>query len=156
MSPASDLGAKRRERLGAIADQHTEMIHDERTRAQLAGREPVSRWAAVTSEGTAESSHAANGNLPVADSVGDLAVLLAKEVAEGWPTHGRVWDLDGDWDSWGNLSVVHWVEAAGSEVRPLSAIVDDIAGKALTLGDQRVLELIEEIVDAGYCSPSGA
>ncbi|MGD9734956.1 MAG: hypothetical protein AB7V58_05010 [Solirubrobacterales bacterium] len=155
MSAASDPAAKRRERLAAVADQHTEMIHDERTRAQLAGREPVSRWAAVTSEGTAESSLAANGNLLVADSVGDLAVLLAKEVAEGWLTHGRVWDLDGDWDPWGNLSVVHRVEPAGGEVRPLGAIVDDIAAEALILGDQGVLELIEEIIDAGCCPRSG-
>jgi hypothetical protein len=103
---------RRAERLAAIADQHTMETYDARAAAQLAGREPVSRWAIVTSEGSAESSFASNGNLLVADSPDELGDLIAKEVAEGWPTHGRVWDLDADWDPWGNLQVVHRVALA--------------------------------------------
>ncbi|HVX32138.1 MAG TPA: hypothetical protein VHA80_03275 [Solirubrobacterales bacterium] len=111
MSPVRAEGqARRRERLTAIADQFTEMIHETVTAAQLAGRDSVSRYAAVTSEGSPESTYAANGNLIVAETTDDLAVRLAREIAEGWPTHGRVWDLDGDWDPWGNLTVVHRVE----------------------------------------------
>jgi hypothetical protein len=111
MSRASrDIQARRRERLAAIADQFTMEIHVKATAAQLAGREPVWRYAAVTSEGTAESTYAANGNLLVADTASELAALLAKEVGEGCPTHGRVWDLDGAWDPWGNLTVTHRVE----------------------------------------------
>lgn len=111
MSPASP-GAqdRRRGRLAAIADQFTMEIYVEATAAQLAGREPVSRYAAVTSEGTAGSTYAANGNLLVADTTEELAALLAKEVGEGWPSHGRAWDLDGAWDPWGNLAVTHRVE----------------------------------------------
>ena len=111
MSPASRNNQdRRRDRLSVIAEQFTEMIHHARTAGQLAGREPVSRYAAVTSEGSAESTYAANGNLLVADTTEELAVLLAKEVGEGWPSHGRIWDLDGAWDPWGNLVVTHRVE----------------------------------------------
>jgi hypothetical protein len=111
MNPAThDLRSRRRERLAAIADQHTEMIHDKRTRDQLAGLESVSRFAAVISEGSAESTYAANGNLLVADTTEELTGLLAREVGEGWPTHGRAWDLDREWDPWGNLGVEHRVE----------------------------------------------
>jgi hypothetical protein len=111
MSPASPNNQDhRRDRLSFLAEQFTEMIHHARTAGQLAGREPVSRYAAVTSEGSAESTYASNGNLLVADTTEELAALLAKEVAEGWPTHGRVWDLDAAWDPWGNLAVAHRVE----------------------------------------------
>lgn len=50
----------RRERLQAIAGGYTEEIYDRRTRAQLGATEPVSRYAAVTTEGSPESSYAAN------------------------------------------------------------------------------------------------
>lgn len=111
MSPApGEVQERRLERLAAIADQHTEMIHDEGTAAQLAGREPVARYAAVTSEGSPESMYSANGNLIVAASAEELAGRLAREVGEGWPSHGRACDLDGGWDPWGNLAVEHRVE----------------------------------------------
>lgn len=108
--PSGDIQGLRRERLAEIADQFTKEIYEKTTAAQLAGGEPVSRYAAVTSEGTAESTHAANGKLLLADTTDELAVLLAEEAGEGWPTHGRVWDLDGGWDPWGNLTVTHRVE----------------------------------------------
>ena len=100
MSLAPDTQHRRRDRLDAIADRFTEMIHDARAAGQLAGREPVSRYAAVTLEGSAESIYAANGNLLVADTTEELAGLLAREVGEGWPSHDRAWDLDGGGTPW--------------------------------------------------------
>lgn len=115
MSPPSPAQVLRLERLRLIAAERTEMIYHPRTRAQLRGQEPVARWAAVTSEGTAESSRAINGNLLVADTREELAIDLAREVSEGWPTHGLVWDLDGEWDPYGNVAVAHRVDLIPAE-----------------------------------------
>jgi hypothetical protein len=80
----------RRERLAAIAAENTEEIHDSRAAGQLAGADPVSRFAAVTSEGSPESTYASNGNLLVVESARELAELLRQECGEGWVAHGRV------------------------------------------------------------------
>jgi hypothetical protein len=99
----------RHDRLAAIAEECTEEIHDPRTRRQLARLEPVDRYAAVTSEGSPESSYASNGNLIVADQPGALAEGLRQDAGEGWMAHGRVWDLDAPWHSWGNIGVTYSV-----------------------------------------------
>jgi hypothetical protein len=88
-------------RLAAIAVEYTEEIHDSHTAAQLAGADEVARYAAVTSEGSAESSYASNGNLLVGETSAELADLLRQECGEGWVAHGRVWDLDAPFDIWG-------------------------------------------------------
>jgi hypothetical protein len=106
----------RRERLAAIGAEYTEEIHEPRTRSQLGGAEPVSRFAAVTSEGSMESSHAYNGNLIVADTPAELAECLRQEAGEGWLAHGRAWDLDVPWEVWGNLPVAYRVQV-GEEGR---------------------------------------
>jgi hypothetical protein len=100
----------RRERLAATAAEYTEEIHEQRTRRQLAASEAVSRFAAVTSEGSPESTYAQNGNLIVADTVEALAELVRQECDEGWLAHGRVWDLDGPWNLWGNLAGAYLVQ----------------------------------------------
>lgn len=107
----------RRERLQAIAEEYAERIHEPTTKAQLKGTDPVSRFAAVTSEGSPESSYASNGNLIVAETAADLAERLRQECGEGWLAHGRAWDLDAPWHSWGNLEVSYSV-AVGEGYRP--------------------------------------
>jgi hypothetical protein len=118
----ADEPETRRGRLRAIAEEHTEEIHDPRTRRQLAGADPVSRFAAVTSEGSPESSYAANGNLIVADAPQALAEILRQECGEGWLAHGRVWDLDAPWHSWGNLEVSYSVGVDEQVVRPIHVV----------------------------------
>lgn len=113
----------RRERLAAIAEEYTEEIHDRRTRAQLGATEPASRFAAVTSEGSAESSYASNGNLIVADAAATLAEQLRQDCAEGWLAHGRVWDLDAPWHLWGNLEVSYSVRVGEECVRPIQIVL---------------------------------
>jgi hypothetical protein len=82
----------RRERLAAIAAEYSEENHEPRTQAQLNGAEPVSRLAAIVSEGSIESSRASHGRLIVADTPGELAERLRQEAAEGaagpWPRLG--------------------------------------------------------------------
>ena len=99
----------RRARLAAIAERYTEEIYDSRTERQLAGVEPALRFAAVTSTGPADSRDASDGNLIVAEGRHELAELLREECGEGWLAHGRVWDLDAPWHSWGNLEVSYSV-----------------------------------------------
>jgi hypothetical protein len=112
----------RRERLAAIAAEYTEEIHESRTRAQLGGAEPVSRFAAVTSEGSMESSHAYNGNLIVADTPAELAECLRQEAGEGWLAHGRAWDLDVPWEVWGNLPISYRVQVGEEITRPVQVV----------------------------------
>jgi hypothetical protein len=95
----------RLKRLRQIAEEHTEDIYDAEARDQLAGIEPVAPLAAVTSEGSAESSFHSNGNLLVFGTKGDMEKVLARELLDGWVAHGRVWDLDREWDPWGNLTM---------------------------------------------------
>ena len=111
MNAKPDEPKTRHERITAIAEEYTEEIHEPRTKRQLSRLEPVSRYAAVTSEGSPESRYASNGNLLVADSPGELAEQLRGECGEGWLAHGRVWDLDAPWHSWGNLGVTYSVSA---------------------------------------------
>jgi hypothetical protein len=128
MNAADDKGPKtRRRRLAAIAEEYTEEIHDPRTGAALSGGEPIPRYAAVTSEGSPESSYASNGNLLLADSTAQLAELLRQECGEGWLAHGRVWDLDAPWHSWGNLEAIYSVRV-GEEGRPLVNVIS-VAGR---------------------------
>ena len=123
MSPYSDHGPKtRRERLAAIAASYTEEIHEHRTQHQLAGVEPISRFAAVTSEGSPESSYASNGNLIVADTTPRLAEQLRQECGEGWLAHGRVWDLDAPWNLWGNVEIAYRVEVGDGATRPVHLV----------------------------------
>jgi hypothetical protein len=112
----------RRARLAAIAGEYSEQIHDSRSAGQLAGADPVSRFAAVTSEGSAESSYSFNGNLLVADSPGALAELLRQECGEGWLAHGRVWDLDAPFHLWGNLEVACSVRVGEDATKPVSVV----------------------------------
>jgi hypothetical protein len=112
----------RRERLAVIAAEYTEEIHDHRTQHQLAGVARVSRYAAVTSEGSAESSYASNGNLIVGDSTSALAEQLRQEAGEGWLAHGRAWDLDAPWHSWGNLPISFAVRVGEECTRPIQVV----------------------------------
>jgi hypothetical protein len=130
----------RRERLAAIAEEYTEEIHDPRTRRQLGGNEPIFRFAAVTSEGSPESSHASNGNLLLADSTGALAELLRQECGEGWIAHGRVWDLDSPWHLWGNLEVAYSVEIGEECARHAHTVVVE--------GREHGVFLFDDLVDA--------
>jgi hypothetical protein len=122
MSRAVEEPKTRRARLAAIADEYTEQIHDSRSAGQLAGADPVSRFATVTSEGSAESSYASNGNLLVADSTDALAELLRQECGEGWLAHGRVWDLDAPFHLWGNLEVAYSVRVGEDATRPVHLV----------------------------------
>lgn len=119
--PGEGLPA-RRERLADIAAENAEELHDRRAARQLAGLEPVWRYAAVTSEGSPESSLAEYGRLIVADTPAALAERLRQECDGGRLAHGRVWDLDGPWHLWGNLEVAYSV-ALGEEVsRPVHIV----------------------------------
>jgi hypothetical protein len=127
MSTRTDEPRTRHERLAQVAEEYTEEIHYERTRHQLAGVEPVSRFAAVTSEGSPESNYASNGNLIVADSGVALAEQLRRESGEGWLAHGRVWDLDAPWHLWGNLEVAYSVRVGEDVRRPVYLV--SVAGR---------------------------
>jgi hypothetical protein len=128
----------RRERLTAIAADYTEEIHDPRTEKQLAGAEPVSRFAAVTSEGSIESSYASNGNLIVADGPPELAELLRQECGEGWLAHGRAWDLDAPFDLWGNLEIGYRACVGEDCARPVHAVRVHPPRPGLYLFDDRL------------------
>jgi hypothetical protein len=130
----------RRERLAAIAAEYTEEIHDPRTRRQLAGAEPVSRLAAVTSEGSPESSCWDNGNLLVADTPQALAEGLRQECGEGWLAHGRLWDLDAPFHNWGNLEVAYRVRVGEETNRPVQVV--RVAGR------EDGIYLFDQLVDA--------
>jgi len=112
----------RRECLRAIAEEYTEEIHDPAAARQLSGTESVSRFAAVTSEGSPESTYASNGNLIVAESTSELAEALRGECGEGWLAHGRVWDLDAPWHLWGNLGVSYSVWVGEDAIRPVHLV----------------------------------
>ena len=122
MSAQSSEPKTRRERLAAIAAEYTEEIHDGRTKTQLIGTRPIARFAAVTSEGSPESSYASNGNLIVADTTTALAEQLRQECGEGWLAHGRVWDLDAPWHLWGNLEIAYSVRVGEDATRPVHLV----------------------------------
>jgi hypothetical protein len=126
--------------LAQIAAEYTEEIHDPRAERQLSRLEPVSRYAAVSSEGSAESSYAANGNLLVADSTGELAEQLRGECGEGWLAHGRVWDLDAPWHLWGNLGITYLVSVADDYLPPLHVVTVE--------GREEGTYLFDDLVDA--------
>jgi hypothetical protein len=130
----------RRERLAAIAAEYTEEIHETRTKAQLDGPEPVSRFAAVTSEGGVESSHASNGNLIVADTPAALAECLRQEAGEGWLAHGRAWDLDAPWHLWGTLPVAYRVQVGDEITRPVQMVSVE--------GREDGIYLFDDLIDA--------
>jgi hypothetical protein len=130
----------RRERLVTIAEEYTEEIHERRTRSQLAGKEPISRFVAVTSPGSVESSDASKGNLIVADSAGALAELLRQECGEGWLAHGRVWDLDLPWHLWGNLPLSYEVRVGEESSRHVHLVM--VSGRA------DGVYLFDDLVDA--------
>jgi hypothetical protein len=138
---AYDIEPKtRRERLAAIAAEYTERVHDAKTGKQLGATEPVSRLAAVTSEGSIESSHASNGNLVVADTEPELAERLRQEAGEGWLPHGRVWDLDAPWHLWGNLPVSLVVRVGEDATRPVQVV--SVSGR------EEGIYLFDELLDA--------
>jgi hypothetical protein len=141
MSRAKDNEPKtRRGRLAAIASEYTEEIHDSGTAAELAGARPVSRYAAVTSEGSPESGYASNGNLIVAERPAELAEQLRQECGEGWLAHGRVWDLDAPWNLWGNLEVAYSVRIGEDEVRSVHLVTVE--------GREDGTYLFDDLVDA--------
>jgi len=107
---ASFLQSGRRRRLQEIANHFTQDVYDEKARVQLDGSEPVSRYVAVTSEGSAESMHLSNGNLRVSDTIAEMSDILALEASRGWVTHGRIWDLEDEWNLWGNLKANYSTE----------------------------------------------
>jgi hypothetical protein len=129
----------RRERLRAIAAEYTEVVHEPTARAQLQS-ERVSRYAAVTSEGSPESSHSSNGNLIVAETAGELAEALRQECGEGWLAHGRAWDLDAPWHTWGNLEVSYSVRVGEDATPPVHAVT--VAGR------EDGIFLFEDLLDA--------
>jgi hypothetical protein len=106
---ATDQQETRLRRLRQIAAEHTEEIYDAETHDQLAGAEPVAPFAAVTSEGSADSSFHRNGHLLMFGTRSQMEKTLAEAAADGWISHGRVWNLDADWDSWGNLDLTYTV-----------------------------------------------
>jgi hypothetical protein len=139
VSPYSDQGPKtRRDHLAAIAAEYTEEIHEPRTKAQLNGTRPVARFAAVTSEGSPESSYASNGNLIVADTTTRLAEQLRQECGEGWLAHGRVWDLDAPWHLWGNLEIVYSVEVGDGARRSVHLVSVEGREDGIYVFDDRV------------------
>lgn len=141
MSASGGSGPRtRRERLRSIADEYTEEIHDHRARQQMAGLEPVSRYAAVTSEGSPESSYASNGTLIVAETTGTLAEALRQECGEGWLAHGRAWDLDAPWHLWGNLEIEYSVRIAGDDARSVHLVSVE--------GRSGGVYLFEDLIDA--------
>jgi hypothetical protein len=140
MSEPSSEPQTRRERLAAIAAEYTEEIHETRTKAQLDGTEQVTRFAAVTSEGGVESSHATNGNLIVAGTPAELAECLRQEAGEGWLAHGRAWDLDAPWHLWGNLPVAYRVEVGEEITRPVQVVSVE--------GREDGIYLFDDLVDA--------
>jgi hypothetical protein len=117
----------RRERLRAIAEAYTEAIHEPTTKDQLDAAEPVSRYAAVTSEGSPESSYVDYGNLIVADTAEALAEKLRQECGEGWLAYWRVWDLDSPWDTWGNLEASYRVRVGEDATAPVHVVT--LAGR---------------------------
>jgi hypothetical protein len=123
VSPYPDNEPKtRRERLAAIAEEHTEEIQAPRTREQLSGPDPVFRYATVTSEGPRETDFSTNANLIVAETTVELAELLCRECEEGWLPYWRVWDLDAPWDLWGNLEIAYRVEVGQDVSRPVHLV----------------------------------
>jgi hypothetical protein len=131
----------RRERLAAIAEIYVEEVYEPRTAAQLTGPESVSRFAAITSEGSIESSRARDGNLIVADSPAELAERLRQEAEEGWLAHGRVWDLDLPWRSWGTLSVSVAMSVGAEPTRRVQVVVVE--------GRQDGIYVFDEAADVG-------
>jgi hypothetical protein len=130
----------RRERLAAIAASYTEEIHEPRTKAQLEGTQPIARFAAVTSEGSPESSYASNGNLIVAETTARLAEQLRQECGEGWLAHGRVWDLDAPWHLWGNLEIAYSVRVGDDAGRPVHLVS--------VTGREDGIYVFDDVVDA--------
>jgi hypothetical protein len=119
---SDDEPLTRRGRLADIAAENAEELHDRHAARQLAGLEPVSRYAAVTSEGSPESSHAEYGRLIVADTPGALAERLRQECGRGRLAHGRVWDLDAPWHPWGNFEVAYSVAVGDEVIRPVHIV----------------------------------
>jgi hypothetical protein len=35
-----------------------------------------------------------------------MEASLAAELLEGWVSRGRIWNLDSEWDPWGNLALI--------------------------------------------------
>ena len=140
---AEDQGKEpqtRGERLAAIAEEYTEEIREPDTREQLDGHRPANRFAAVTSEGSPESSYASNGNLIVARSSNALAEKLRQECGEGRLTHGRAWDLDAPWHTWGNLEVSYSVRVGEDATPPIHLVTVE--------GRQDGTYLFEDLLDA--------
>jgi hypothetical protein len=141
VSPYSEQGPKtRRECLAAIAASYTEEIHEPRVKAQLDGTQPIARFAAVTSEGSPESSYALNGNLIVAETTAGLAEQLRQECGEGWLAHGRVWDLDAPWHLWGNLEIAYSVRVGDDARRPVHLVAVE--------GREDGVYVFDDLVDA--------
>jgi hypothetical protein len=112
---AEERQQTRLDRLHQIAEEHTLETYDAETRDQLAANEPVALYAAVTSEGTAQSSYSSNGNLRVFGTKAEMEAVLAAELLEGWVAHGRIWNLDSEWNSWGNLELICIVQVREAE-----------------------------------------
>jgi hypothetical protein len=107
---AADQQRIRLRRLRQIAEDHTEEIHDAETRDQLAGLEPVTPFAAVISAGSAESSFYKDGGLLVFGTKVQMEATLARQAVDSWVAHGRIWNLDSEWDPWGNLELICTVQ----------------------------------------------
>lgn len=137
----SDL-ATRRSRLMAIAAAYTSEVYDPRAGAQLAGKELVFRFAAVTTAGPSDSGADSDGNLIVAESEGELAELLREECGEGWLAHGRVWDLDAAWHSWGNLRAIYSVQVGEAPPASIHVVqIEDREDGIFLFADRRDAEL---------------
>lgn len=126
----TQLGPMRRERLAAIL-------------AEWPGAEPPPtdeppRFVALTSEGSPESPSWPAPTLVLAADRGALAERLRAELAEGRLAHGRLWDLDAEFYSWGNLTLDYEVRIGGELSRPVHAVSVEGRGAGLYLFADRL------------------
>jgi hypothetical protein len=132
-----DRQEQRLQRLRQIAEEYTEEIHNAEAREELAQKEPVSRYVAVTSEGSPDSGYVGNGNLLVFGSLEETSDVLAGVASEGWLIHGRIWDLDADWSLLGNLDASYEVKIAEAPVKPLFVVEVEGRGDGIYLFAER-------------------
>ena len=102
-------------------------LHLEAILAEWPGIDPppdgeTPRFAALTSEGSPESSPRDAPTLILAEQRAGLAERIRAEIEEGRLAHGRVWDLDATFYPWGNLGLAYEVRIGEELVRPVHAV----------------------------------
>lgn len=97
----------------------------------------VPRFAALTSEGSPEQPPASAPSLVMAEERTGLAESLRAEIEDGRLAHGRIWDLDAPFYSWGNLAMAYEVRIGEEWVRPVHAVsVEGHEGGLYLFADQ--------------------